>query len=92
MSDEDRIEEIRQLFSIEGYDLIGPHKVEGREHWSAPYQRKKFQTGAAAYGDGPTPLDAAENAWAKYQAEGQQGLTSRSLRHSRQHHRQHLAK
>jgi len=72
--DEERIEEIRLLFSEQGYKILGPRPVgDGKDlteqvGWSAPYVAAEVGGGAVAAGSGRTPLEAAENAWAKFQA------------------------
>jgi len=72
--DEERIAETRLLFSEQGYKMLGPRRVgDGKDltdqvGWSAPYVAAEVGGGAVAAGSGRTPLEAAENAWAKFQA------------------------
>lgn len=73
--DTDRIEKIRGLFSGAGYVMLGPlnpgRDVEAKMRigWVAPYAREGFLSGTAAAGHGWSPLEAAEDAWAQFEAE-----------------------
>jgi hypothetical protein len=73
--DEKRIAEIRLLFFDRGYKMGGPSRLgDGTDlaepvEWVVRYVRKDVSGRAPARGVGGTPLDAAENAWAKFQAE-----------------------
>jgi hypothetical protein len=63
-NDETRIDEIRAWFDERGYDLY-VHQIEGHG-WRAPYVPKGSRIGSAAYGVGKTPLQAAEDARARF--------------------------
>jgi hypothetical protein len=72
--DEKRIAEIRLLFSDKGYKMGGPSRLgDGTDlaepvEWVVRYVHKDVSGRAPASGLGGTPLEATENAWAKFQA------------------------
>jgi hypothetical protein len=73
--DEVRLEEIRRLFAQVGYVMLGPinpgrdAETKARVGWVAPYGRATLVAGVAAAGHGWTPREAAEDAWAQFEAE-----------------------
>ena len=70
-----RIDEIRRLFARVGYLMLGPINPGGdaqrkaRVGWVAPYGRADDPAAIAAAGYGATELEAAEDAWAQFEAE-----------------------
>ena len=70
-----RVDEIRRLFEQVGYGMLGPinpgkdAEAKARVGWVAPYARQRISPGAAAGGHGWTPREAAEDAWAQFEAE-----------------------
>ena len=73
--DEARVDEIRRLFEQVGYVMLGPlnpgkdAEAKARIGWVAPYARATDLAGVAAAGHGRTPREAAEDAWAQFEAE-----------------------
>jgi hypothetical protein len=73
--DDARVEEVRRLFAEVGYVLLGPinpgrdAETKARVGWVAPYGRERFPVGVTAAGHGWTPREAAEDAWAQFEAE-----------------------
>ncbi len=74
-TDDARIDEIRRLFGAAGYVLLGPinpgrdDATRARVGWVAPYGRESVRASVAGAGHGPTPQEAAEDAWAQFEAE-----------------------
>jgi hypothetical protein len=70
-----RVEEVRGLFARVGYVMLGPlnpgkdAEAKARIGWVAPYGRAADLTGVAAAGHGLTAREAAEDAWAQFEAE-----------------------
>jgi hypothetical protein len=70
-----RIDEIRRLFADVDFVMLGPLNpgkdaaTKARVGWVAPYGRKDNPTGITAAGQGHTARDAAEDAWAQFEAE-----------------------
>ena len=70
-----RVDEIRRLFEQVAYVMLGPinpgkdAKAKAQVGWVAPYTRATDLAGVAAAGHGWTPRDAAEDAWAQFEAE-----------------------
>lgn len=73
--DEARIEALRQRFLEVGYVMLGPLNpgkdaaTKARVGWVAPYARETAVSAVAAAGHGRTPVEAAEDAWAQFEAE-----------------------
>ena len=76
--DDERIAEIKLLFSEQGCKLFAPRRLGGGKNlfgpgtWIVRYAGKDLYGvyGALdAYGTGRTPVDAAEDAWVNFQAE-----------------------
>ena len=70
-----RVDEIRRLFEQIAYVMLGPinpgkdAKAKAQVSWVAPYTRATDLAGVAAAGHGWTPREAAEDAWAQFEAE-----------------------
>ncbi|MGZ4314252.1 MAG: hypothetical protein ACXVRK_00670 [Gaiellaceae bacterium] len=76
--DDERVAEIKLLFSERGCKMFAPRRLGGSKNlfepvtWVVRYAGKDLYgvCGAVdAYGIGRTPLDAAEDAWVNFQAE-----------------------
>lgn len=73
--DETRIEELRRRFLDVGYVMLGPINpgkdatTKARVGWVAPYARESALFAVAAAGHGSTAVEAAEDAWAQFEAE-----------------------
>jgi hypothetical protein len=76
--DDERIAEIKLLFSEQGCKMFAPRRLEGGKNsleprtWIVRYAGKDLYGvyGALdAYGTGRTPVDAAEDAWVNFHAE-----------------------
>lgn len=73
--DDARIEELRRLFARTGYVMLGPinpgrdAETKASIGWIAPYARESALVSVTAAGHGWTPLEAAEDAWAQFEAE-----------------------
>ena len=71
--DEERIAEIKLLFSEQGCKMFAPRRFGGSKDLSEPgtwVVRYAHVDGAVdAYGTGGTPLEATEDAWGNFRAE-----------------------
>ena len=70
-----RVDEIRRRFSGVGFVMLGPvnpgtsDETRARVGWVAPYIRENTMTILSGVGHGWTPAEAAEGAWAQFEAE-----------------------
>jgi hypothetical protein len=74
-NDNAAVDDIRHLFARAGYVMLGPinagrdAEAKRRAGWVAPYARSGRADTAVAAGHGWTPREAAEDAWAQFEAE-----------------------
>lgn len=79
-SDQERLAEIRRLFSEREQIMCTPRLLGGRrravaqECWVVRYARRGVRGAPSSYGIGSTPIEAAENALAHFQAEWRETL------------------
>jgi hypothetical protein len=71
MTDDPQVAAIKAQFAREGYELVVHPVAHGG--YFAPYMRADSLGGVAPFTWGETALEAAQRAWAEYQAGSQDG-------------------